>query len=457
MVLAVLIATVLAVFGLVNASVGNDAVAHEQGDSGAVPARRRARRDLRRRPHRSRPVAGDPAPHGRADLRRRPRPDLDAPDPRRPRASTACRGRSSWSGRWPCAIRTCSAASAPRAARSGSTPSPTSTSREVPAWRLERGARRDPARRSPAPPGETTYLAPPAVLLHRRRDRRPRLRRDASPPGATATSASSPTSTARTGSARGSTRSSATPPRRRCGRAVLLHDAGGDRSQTVAALDRLIPRAAGAGLPIRHRHRRGRMRPGPRAGHRPATDGRRRPRRRRRPRHRHGRGCCRACWSASGWWSSCACCSCCRRAPPRPASSGPVVLAGAGPPAGEREPVSVIVPAYNETENIEATLRSILANDHPLEILVVDDGSTDGTAELVEALGTARGPGDPPAQQRQADRAEHRGRAGAARPRDHDGRRHGVPARHRRPPGRPSRTRRSARSRATSRSPTAPR
>ncbi|MET0235755.1 MAG: glycosyltransferase [Kibdelosporangium sp.] len=55
-----------------------------------------------------------------------------------------------------------------------------------------------------------------------------------------------------------------------------------------------------------------------------------------------------------------------------------------GPPV--TEPVSVIVPAYNESANIEVALRSIIANDHPLEVVVVDDGSTDGTADLVEAL-----------------------------------------------------------------------
>ncbi|HEY0815667.1 MAG TPA: glycosyltransferase [Pseudonocardia sp.] len=55
-----------------------------------------------------------------------------------------------------------------------------------------------------------------------------------------------------------------------------------------------------------------------------------------------------------------------------------------GPPVVE--PVTVIVPAYNEIKNIEATVRSILANDHPLEVLVVDDGSSDGTADLVESL-----------------------------------------------------------------------
>ena len=56
-----------------------------------------------------------------------------------------------------------------------------------------------------------------------------------------------------------------------------------------------------------------------------------------------------------------------------------------GPPVDET--VTVIVPAYNEIKNIEATVRSIVANDHPLEVLVVDDGSTDGTPEKVESLG----------------------------------------------------------------------
>jgi cellulose synthase/poly-beta-1,6-N-acetylglucosamine synthase-like glycosyltransferase/peptidoglycan/xylan/chitin deacetylase (PgdA/CDA1 family) len=56
-----------------------------------------------------------------------------------------------------------------------------------------------------------------------------------------------------------------------------------------------------------------------------------------------------------------------------------------GPPV--TEPASVIVPAYNESAGIEATVRSLVASDHPVEIIVVDDGSSDGTAEIVEALG----------------------------------------------------------------------
>ena len=48
------------------------------------------------------------------------------------------------------------------------------------------------------------------------------------------------------------------------------------------------------------------------------------------------------------------------------------------------EPVSVIVPAYNEKECIAATLRSLMASDHPIEVIVVDDGSTDETAAIVD-------------------------------------------------------------------------
>ncbi|HEU4347151.1 MAG TPA: bifunctional polysaccharide deacetylase/glycosyltransferase family 2 protein [Actinoplanes sp.] len=56
-----------------------------------------------------------------------------------------------------------------------------------------------------------------------------------------------------------------------------------------------------------------------------------------------------------------------------------------GPPV--TDPVSVIVPAYNEKEGIEAAVRSLAGGDYPeIEVVVVDDGSTDGTAALVERL-----------------------------------------------------------------------
>jgi len=55
-------------------------------------------------------------------------------------------------------------------------------------------------------------------------------------------------------------------------------------------------------------------------------------------------------------------------------------------PAGER--VSVLVPMRDEAENAVACLRSVLAQAgvDELEVVVCDDGSTDGTAALVAAL-----------------------------------------------------------------------
>nr|BFE67720.1 hypothetical protein GCM10020092_010210 [Actinoplanes digitatis] len=46
------------------------------------------------------------------------------------------------------------------------------------------------------------------------------------------------------------------------------------------------------------------------------------------------------------------------------------------------------MPAYNEKEGIEAAVRSLAGGDYPeIEVVVVDDGSTDDTAAIVERLG----------------------------------------------------------------------
>lgn len=48
--------------------------------------------------------------------------------------------------------------------------------------------------------------------------------------------------------------------------------------------------------------------------------------------------------------------------------------------------LSVLVPAYNEAHTIEAVIRRIAAVPIPKEIVVVDDGSTDGTPGILAEL-----------------------------------------------------------------------
>ena len=58
-------------------------------------------------------------------------------------------------------------------------------------------------------------------------------------------------------------------------------------------------------------------------------------------------------------------------------------------PVAER--ALVIVPTYNERENIARLIDSVLARDTRLEVLVVDDGSPDGTATIVQEIMSSTG------------------------------------------------------------------
>ena len=168
-------------------------------------------------------------------------------------------------------------------------------------------------------------------------------------------------------------------PHGSAGQILLMHDGGGDRAQTVAALDRLLPQLTARG----YRFATVSDAVGAARVVRPAGAGD----------HRLGLALI-GTLDASGWvlrvlgWLLLA-------------AGGLAVLRAAavvvaarrharrrgrawGPPVVE--PVSVIVPAFNESAGIEAAVRSLLASDHPVEVIVVDDGSTDGTADLVESL-----------------------------------------------------------------------
>ena len=46
----------------------------------------------------------------------------------------------------------------------------------------------------------------------------------------------------------------------------------------------------------------------------------------------------------------------------------------------------VLIPTYNEKENIEAIIRAVMALEDKFDILVIEDGSPDGTADIVKGL-----------------------------------------------------------------------
>jgi dolichol-phosphate mannosyltransferase len=51
----------------------------------------------------------------------------------------------------------------------------------------------------------------------------------------------------------------------------------------------------------------------------------------------------------------------------------------------------VIIPTYNERSNVEGIITAVLSQDPRIDVLIVDDGSPDGTGEIVDGM-AARDP-----------------------------------------------------------------
>ncbi len=168
-------------------------------------------------------------------------------------------------------------------------------------------------------------------------------------------------------------------PKGTAGQVLLMHDAGGDRTQTLEALQRLIPalkarhfrfatvsETVGISQPVHPASKLERGRGIAVIGAMRLSDG--------------ALGVVTWLLYAAGALSVLRAITTVvaarRHARDRYSSRGEPVT----------EPVSVIVPAYNESAGIEAAVRSLIASDHPVEVIVVDDGSSDGTADLVESL-----------------------------------------------------------------------
>jgi cellulose synthase/poly-beta-1,6-N-acetylglucosamine synthase-like glycosyltransferase/peptidoglycan/xylan/chitin deacetylase (PgdA/CDA1 family) len=193
----------------------------------------------------------------------------------------------------------------------------------------------------------------------------------------------------------------ASTPSGEAGATVLMHDAGGDRSQTVAALDVLIPRLRAQGYTFvtvsEGLDRALATAPPPATGADPETGG---------PETTVEAAAVEQLRGRALMWTIQVADTVFNLFGLLILVAGGLMIARTlllfffagrhhrarrrpdwswGPPV--TEPVSVIVPAYNEKENIAAAVRSIANGRYPeIEVIVVDDGSTDGTAAIVKKL-----------------------------------------------------------------------
>ncbi|MDQ3655018.1 MAG: polyprenol monophosphomannose synthase [Chloroflexota bacterium] len=63
-----------------------------------------------------------------------------------------------------------------------------------------------------------------------------------------------------------------------------------------------------------------------------------------------------------------------------------MTLSGTGGPDALAIPITVVIPTYNERENIERMVREVLALGERYRVLIVDDCSPDGTGAVVSSL-----------------------------------------------------------------------
>ena len=88
--------------------------------------------------------------------------------------------------------------------------------------------------------------------------------------------------------------------------------------------------------------------------------------------------------------------------------SVPLLAQSDSPPPQTWPKLSIVIPACNEAASLESALRSVLEQDYPeLEIILIDDRSTDGTAAIVDRMAAGRS-----ADPRDSRRTTPRGLAG---------------------------------------------